>query len=131
MSRLDALRSMTAADVIECLAEDPSVLGEWQKEITNALTALDDIRSAFLSHLDGHNYLDELNPAGWHHCDIVVRIGGKDRRFEGDWLKNVWYALRRSAGFVAPGASMSASMSDQAKNYAVDSAAKPNPGGEG
>ncbi len=87
-------------------------------------TALSDIRSAFISHLDGRNYLDELNPAGWHHVDIVVRIGGEDRHFEGDWLKNVWYALRRSEGVVAPSAPMSAPMSDQAKNYAVDLAAK-------
>jgi hypothetical protein len=41
MSRLDAFRAMTAADVIECLAEDPSVLGAWQKEIEEVLALLE------------------------------------------------------------------------------------------
>lgn len=40
MSRLDAFGAMTAADVMECLAEDPSVLGEWQKEIGQLTAAV-------------------------------------------------------------------------------------------
>lgn len=55
------------------------------------------VHEALTSHVDGRNLLDELNPTGWHHCDIVVRIGGKDRHFQGDWLKNLWYALKPQA----------------------------------
>lgn len=29
-----------------------------------------------------------------HHVDIEWRHDGRDRRYEADWLKDVWYALR-------------------------------------
>ncbi len=29
-----------------------------------------------------------------HHVDIVWRMDGKDIVEEGDWLKNLWYAIR-------------------------------------
>jgi hypothetical protein len=52
------------------------------------------LEAAFRSHIDGRDLLDQLGPTGWHYCDIIVRSDGRDYRFEGDWLKNVWYALR-------------------------------------
>ena len=29
-----------------------------------------------------------------HHVDIVWRINGQDKRYEADWLKDIWYAIR-------------------------------------
>lgn len=53
------------------------------------------------SHVDGRDLLEELQPSAWHHCDIVVRIGGKDCRFLGDWLKGVWYARKNARALTA------------------------------
>lgn len=64
--------------------------------MTNALReAAGELDQAFYSHIDGRDLLEQLCPSGWHHCDIVVRIGGKDIHYEGDWLKDVWYARRK------------------------------------
>lgn len=52
------------------------------------------VKKSIHSHVDGRNLLEELCPSGWHYCDIVVRINGQDKRFEGDWLKRLWYALQ-------------------------------------
>jgi hypothetical protein len=32
---------------------------------------------------------------GAHHADIVIRHNGKDERYEADWLKDLWYIIRR------------------------------------
>ena len=53
------------------------------------------------SHVDGRDLLEELQPSAWHYCDIVVRIGGKDCRFLGDWLKGVWYARKNARVLTA------------------------------
>ena len=44
----------------------------------------------------------KLNPASWHHCDVKVRRNGEDERHEGDWLKDLWYALRWCQGENVP-----------------------------
>lgn len=31
-----------------------------------------------------------------HHVDIVWRFNGEDKRYEADWLKDIWYALKAS-----------------------------------
>ncbi len=28
-----------------------------------------------------------MQPYGWSRCDLLVRIAGEERRFEGDWLR--------------------------------------------
>jgi hypothetical protein len=32
-----------------------------------------------------------------HHVNIVWRFNGKDKHFEADWLKDIWYIFRRIA----------------------------------
>ncbi len=29
-----------------------------------------------------------------HHVDVVWRFNGEDKRFEADWLKDIWYVLK-------------------------------------
>ena len=29
-----------------------------------------------------------------HHVDIVWRFNGEDKRFQADWLKEIWYILK-------------------------------------
>lgn len=38
-----------------------------------------------------------LDQGFWHahHVDIVIRQDGQDRRFEADWIKDLWYIVRR------------------------------------
>lgn len=47
---------------------------------------------ATYSHVDGRDLLHQLQPNGAHHIDIIVRINGEDRRYEGDWLKTLTWA---------------------------------------
>jgi hypothetical protein len=78
MSRLDAFRSMTAADVIECLAEDPSVLGEWQKEIGKlqadgpAANEVIDRQQAELTRLQG-TAMNLLSTEDWTR--VIAALG--------------------------------------------------------
>lgn len=30
-----------------------------------------------------------------HHVDIVIRHNGQDHRYEADWIKDIWYVVRR------------------------------------
>ncbi len=50
------------------------------------------LKEATYSHVDGRDLLHELQPNGAHHIDIVVRINGQDRRYQGDWLKELTWA---------------------------------------
>ncbi len=52
----------------------------------------DRMKAATYSHVDGRDLLHELQPNGAHHIDILVRINGQDRRYEGDWLKRLTHA---------------------------------------
>jgi hypothetical protein len=38
-----------------------------------------------------------LDQGFWHahHVDIVIRQDSKDRHFEADWIKDIWYIVRR------------------------------------
>lgn len=36
-----------------------------------------------------------------HHVDIVWRINGEDKRFEADWIKDIWYILKASNPYPA------------------------------
>ena len=37
-----------------------------------------------------------LDQGFWHahHVDLTIRYNGEDRKFEADWLKDIWYAVR-------------------------------------
>lgn len=50
------------------------------------------MKAATYSHVDGRDLLHELQPNGAHCIDILVRINGQDRRYEGDWLKKLTWA---------------------------------------
>ena len=41
--------------------------------------------------------LGRMNPLHWHYCDILVRINGQEKRYQGDWLKQVFIARERCA----------------------------------
>lgn len=30
-----------------------------------------------------------------HHVDVVIRYNGEDKRYEADWIKDIWYIVRR------------------------------------
>ena len=30
-----------------------------------------------------------------HHVDITIRHNGKDKHYEADWIKDLWYIVRR------------------------------------
>lgn len=53
---------------------------------------LDAMKAATYSHVDGRDLLHELQPNGAHYIDILVRINGQDRRYQGDWLKTLTWA---------------------------------------
>jgi len=38
-----------------------------------------------------------LDQGFWHahHVDVVFRHDGQDRRYEADWIKDLWYIVRR------------------------------------
>lgn len=64
-------------------------------ERDQALALLRKIDEAIHSHIDGCDLIEELCPSGWHYCDIIVRINGQDKRYQGDWLKRLWYAMKK------------------------------------
>lgn len=59
---------------------------------TEDAARLEAMTKATYSHVDGRDLLHQLQPNGAHHIDIVVRINGEDRRYEGDWLKTLTHA---------------------------------------
>lgn len=83
------LREMAVS--IKATATNPS-----EQELADALAAmratLDAMNAATYSHVDGRDLLHELQPNGAHHIDIIVRINGQDRRYQGDWLKRLTHA---------------------------------------
>ena len=50
------------------------------------------MRAATFSHVDGRDLLAELKPKAWHFCDIKVRINGRWKQYQGDWLKRLMLA---------------------------------------
>lgn len=59
---------------------------------TEDAARLEAMTKATYSHVDGRDLLHQLQPNGAHHIDIVVRINGEDRRYDGDWLKTLTHA---------------------------------------
>lgn len=82
---------MHAADVLRGAFSPPSTSAqrEEQERLQSELSA---IKATTYSHVDGRDLLHELQPNGAHHIDIVVRINGEDRRYQGDWLKRLTHA---------------------------------------
>jgi hypothetical protein len=113
MSALDAFRAMTAADVMEALAEDPSVLGMWQEEIA---TLQDDrwcARSA-AGKLATMYMRREVVPK----AELDEFLGRFEPRF--NVLRREFREPEPDDEVVPPSAPMSAAV----ENYAVDLAAK-------
>lgn len=81
----------------ECATDDdgPDIVAACL-EAADALAAmratLEAMNAATYSHVDGRDLLHELQPNGAHHIDIIVRINGQDRRYQGDWLKRLTHA---------------------------------------
>ncbi len=38
--------------------------------------------------------ITRMHPEQWHFADVMVRINGVDRRYEGDWIKYVMPVIR-------------------------------------
>lgn len=66
------------------------------------LEALYGYEEAFVLPAGAGDALDRMCPSGWHHVDIVVRLGGKEHHWQGDWLKNVWYARKFARAILNP-----------------------------
>lgn len=77
---------------IQCAATAPHHTGLSLREEAGFLRAVADLVEATYSHVDGRDLLAELQPQHWHYCDILVRVNGKWKPHEGDWLKLVFAA---------------------------------------
>lgn len=74
------------------LIELPGELAELRAKLEEARKDAQAMKAATYSHVDGRDLLHELQPNGAHHIDILVRINGQDRRYQGDWLKTLTWA---------------------------------------
>lgn len=78
MCREDELRRIAVSERERILADD--VLGQVEAALRkNPLIAM------FLEQKFWHA----------HHVDMVVRYNGEDRRYEADWIKDIWYTVLR------------------------------------
>ena len=59
-----------------------------------AIEALEAVVAATHSHVDGRDLLAELHPRNM--LDIKRRIDARETWFEGDWLSDVWAAVKNA-----------------------------------
>lgn len=74
------------------MTERESVASDFSGAPMTGEQVLETLERALHSHIDGRDYLAELNPMHARHIDIVVRINGENRWYEGDWLKALFKA---------------------------------------
>lgn len=65
-------------------------------KVTRLIEALYGYEAAFGLDQGQRDKLDRMGPADWHMVDIKVRRDGQDVWFQGDWLKDVWYARSKA-----------------------------------
>jgi len=79
-------------DLNLCLLLAKSVIDEQAKRIEKLEEALKVVIQATHSHVDGRDLLAELHPR--YMLDIKRRRDGVETWFEGDWLSNLWTAIK-------------------------------------
>lgn len=82
----------TPMETLQHLAELERENADLRARLEEATKDAKAMRDATYSHIDGRDLLHELQPNGAHHIDILVRINGQDRRYQGDWLKKLTWA---------------------------------------
>lgn len=71
-----------------------------QEEVDKMREALKLVINATHSHVDGRDLLAELHPRNM--LDIKRRVDGVETWFEGDWLSNLWLAVKHARAALSP-----------------------------
>jgi hypothetical protein len=68
--------------------------GRFAPSATTRGTVLEQVEAALRKNPLIAMFLDQ---GFWHahHVDVVIRQDGQDRRYEADWIKDIWYIVRR------------------------------------
>jgi hypothetical protein len=82
-----------AADEVDHMLAETARL----QAIEKAAKAVND---STYSHVDGRDLLAEIHPR--HELDIKRRIDGRETWFEGDWLSNLWAAVKPLRALLPP-----------------------------
>jgi len=93
ITEMDAVQIMSRADLeqeVMRLCNRESMLRE----------ALEEVNATTYSHVDGRDLLAELHPR--HMLDIQRRVDGIEKWFEGDWLSNLYEAMKKARKLLEP-----------------------------
>ena len=63
------------------------------------LEALEAINKKCFSHVDGRDLFAQMHPR--RMLDIKRRVDGRETWFEGDWLTDLWHAIKKSRAAIA------------------------------
>ena len=92
----DELESYVGRPVCTEAAAELRRLYAINQELLEALKAID---AECYSHVDGRDLFAQLHPR--RMLDIKRRVDGVETWFEGDWLSNLWGAIKKARAAIA------------------------------